>query len=218
MKKLTLLFSMLFILSSFVTALGFDQTGKFAIGAYGGYGVGFGDKFKKWEFEHGSSQNKLSFSFGAKAKYGFCKHVAFVGAVDYQAGKWEGEDIYEYPYEYPEYKVTSSQDEVCPESENWNWIGILGNVMYSISPEKKTSPYVTAGAGFYMPDEGDSKPGINLGAGVEHFFQPALALDAGARFHYIFLESEEEGEDVASWDNITYVQIYFGIIYYFGVE
>jgi hypothetical protein len=201
MKKLRLLLILVMVLSLFSSASAIDQKGKLAIGGYGGYAFGFGDFFKKWDVGSASWQNKPSFSFGGKIKYGLAPNIALVGAVEYQAGKseWEG----------------SIQDIDFSGDKNWNWIGILANVMYVMNPEAKTNPYVTAGGGFYIPDEGDGKPGFNAGLGVEHFFQDNLALDAGARFHMILFESDEVGK---SWDSGTYVQGYIGVVFYLGVQ
>jgi hypothetical protein len=215
MKKLIAVFTVVMFLALIGSAAAVDQKGKIGVGAYGGYAVGFGDFFKKWEFsDASSSQNKVNFSFGAKAKCGLTSNIALMAAVDYQAGKSECDSAGE------------------SESTNGHWIGILGNVQYVFMQEQKTHPYVTAGGGLYIPDEGDSKPGINAGVGVEHFFQDNLALDAGVRFHMVFFKSGDEDvvndgdgglsysadndDTVQSWDNATYLQIHVGVIYYFG--
>lgn len=220
MKKLTCLLTVVMVLALITSASAIDQKGKFAIGGYGGYAFGFGDFFKKWEFgDLGSFQNKPTFSFGGKVKYGVTPNIALVGAVDYQLGN-------------SEFEMNIPGMASISEDESWNWIGILANVQYVLTPEAKTNPYFTAGGGFYIPDEGDGKPGINAGVGVEHFFQDNLALDAGARFHMIFFETGgddvvEDGdgglsvtadEDSESWDNAMYVQLYIGIIFYLGVR
>jgi opacity protein-like surface antigen len=196
MKKLTLLLAIVMILGLVVSASAIDQKGKVAIGAYGGYGFGFGDVFKKYEFGDYSVQNKITFCFGAKVKYGLTPNVALAGAIDYQGGKAEAKG------DFAGFDLSGS--------ESWHWMAILANAVYVFSPEAKTSPYVTAGGGFYIPSQegADSKPGVNAGIGVEHFFQPNLALDAGARFHMIFTEDK----------STTYAQILVGVIYYLGVE
>jgi hypothetical protein len=221
MKKLIALFTVAMFLLLVGSAAAVDQKGKIGVGAYGGYSVGFGDCFKKWEFGDYSSQNKASFCFGGKGKYGLTPNISLMAAVEYQAGKWEGEGTLPYLGD-------------VSESENWHWIAILANVQYVLMQEQKTTPYLIAGGGFYMPDEGDSKPGINLGVGVEHFFQENLALDGGVRFHMIFSESGDddvdydyngsglsfsaEDDEEGGWDNITYLQIHVGVIYYFGAK
>ena len=91
-------------------------------------------------------------------------------------------------------------------SDSYDFTALLANVLYTLSPEKKTTPNVTGGLGIYM--DGDTNPGINLGGGIEHFFQDNLSLDAGARFHMIFSEG----------DNVTFLQIRVGLMYYFGVK
>jgi len=190
MKKVSIFLALLLVVILVSPSWAIDQTKKFAIGGYGGYSFGFGDVFKEYEFFGFKFQNKVTFSFGAKAKYGFTRNFALCGAVDYQSTKTDVEFM------------------GISESESGHWLGLLVNGFYTLSPEKKTCPYLTGGVGYYIPDEGDSKPGINLGGGIEHFFQPNLALDAGARFHMIFTEDK----------NTTYIQILAGLNYYFGTK
>ena len=198
MKKLTVWLTLLLVVALVASASAIDQKGKFAIGGYGGYSFGFGDVFKEYELFGVKYQSKVTFSFGAKAKYGVTNNLALVGAFDYQGTKSEAEGTFEFMGEsYP-----------VSESVSSHWLGILANGVYTLSPEKKTCPYLTGGVGFYIPDEGDSKPGINLGGGVEHFFKPNLALDAGARFHMIFTEDK----------STTYAQILVGLTYYLGTQ
>ncbi len=201
MKKLCALFALVMILVLTTSALAIDHTGKFAIGGYAGYAFGFGDAFKDHEFGYyvpgygfygWSVKNKLTYCVGAKAKYGLSPKLALVGALDYQAG-----DV--------EVKAAGSMA-AFGGSTSYDWTAILGNVLYTLSPEKKTTPNLTGGVGFYM--DGDTKLGINVGGGVEHFFQDNLSLDAGARFHMVFTEGE----------STTYLQIFAGVMYYLGVK
>jgi hypothetical protein len=215
MKKLVVVFTVIMLLVLVSSAFALDQKGRIAFGGYGGYAVGFGDFFKSWDFgDLGSFQNKPTFAFGGKAKYGFAPNMSVMGTVEYQSGKAESE------LNIPGMPSMS-------ESTNWNWIGIMANIQYMLTPEKTTCPYLTAGGGFYIPDEGDGKPGINLGVGVEHFLRENIALDGGARFHMVFFKSEdnvvEDGdgglsasvtEGSESWDNATYVMIYLGATIY----
>jgi opacity protein-like surface antigen len=196
MKKLLVFVTLVMVIALVSSASAIDQKGKISIGAYGGYAFGFGDVFKKYEILDLSVQCKTTFSFGAKVKYGLTPNIAIAGAVDYQGIKCEtkgsilGMDV--------------------SESANSHWMAILANGVYFFTPEAKTCPYITAGGGFYIPSEkgADSKPGVNAGGGVEHFFKPNLALDAGARFHMIFTKDK----------STTYVQGLVGLTYYLGVK
>jgi hypothetical protein len=196
MKKCLALFTLLMVIALVSSASAIDQKGKISIGAYGGYAFGFGDVFKKYEYSYPlvgrfSEQFKTTFCFGAKVKYGVTPNIAIAGAVDYQGEKWESKGV-------------------IAESDNYHWITIMANGVYFFTPEAKTCPYITAGAGFYIPSEkgADSKPGVNAGAGLEHFFKTNLALDAGARFHMIFTKDK----------STTYAQILVGVTYYLGVK
>ncbi len=201
MKKLTLIFGLIFILGSFASASAIDQTGRFAIGGHLGYSFGFGEVFDEYEWggywgtEYWGVkyQNKVTYSFLGNVKYYFSPNWAVLGALDYQAGDVE---------------VTGTVAGFSTGiSESYDWTAVLGNVVYTISPQNKTCPYFTAGGGMYMSDD-VSEPGANLGFGVEHYFQNNLALDVGARYHMIFTE-----------DNSTnYVNVYAGINFYLGAK
>lgn len=200
MKKLAILFGLLFILGSFSSASAIDQTGKFAIGGHLGYSFGFGDAFKEYECgEHWGTeylgikyQNKVTYNFLGNVKYWLNPNWAFLGAVDYQAG-----DV----------KFTGTVADYSPSVSGYDWTAILGNAVYNVSPDNRTCPYFAGGGGIYINDD-VTKPGVNFGAGFEHFFQNNLALDVGARYHMIFTE-----------DNSTnYVNAYAGINYYLGAK
>jgi hypothetical protein len=201
MKKLFALLAVVMMLFVFSSASAMDNTGKWAAGGYLGYSFGFGDAFKEHQFGYPipgsgfssySFQNKLGFCLGAQVKYGLKPKMDLVGNLDYQAGSVDvkgGAGGYSYD-----------------AGDSYDFTAILGNVLYTFSPEKKTTPNVTGGVGLYM--DGDTNLGINLGGGIEHLLKKNLTLDAGARFHMIFSEG----------DKTTYLQIRAGVMYYFGVK
>ena len=201
MKKLSLLFSLLFILGSFASASAIDQTGKFAVGGHFGYSVGFGDAFKeyKWgeywgtEYLEFKYQNKVTYSFWGNVKYGLNPNLALMAVVDYQAGDVE---------------VTTTVGGIGGSaSASYHWTSVLGNLVFNLSPDKQTCPYFTGGGGIYINDD-VSEPGVNLGGGIEHFFQNNLALDVGARLHMLFTGGERT----------NYFNLYAGLNYYFGMK
>lgn len=202
MKKLSLLLTLLLVLGLFTSASAIDQKGKFAIGGALGYSFGFGDVFKEYQFGYVDPdlgfvgwkyQNKLSFSFGAKAKYGISSNLAIGGIIEYQGGDVDVK--------------AQAGGFGAGLSESYHWTNILASIIYSLSPEKKTVPYLGGGAGLYMGED-VTKPGVHAGGGIEHFFKNNLALDAGARFHMIFTEGK----------STTYVNGYVGLNYYLGVK
>jgi hypothetical protein len=177
------------------SATAIEQTGKVAIGFYGGYSFGFGDVFKKYEnhshYYKYSSQFKVTSSLGAKLKLGLSENIAISFALNYQRTKNEwgfgGEK----------------------ESKSGNWPSFLVNGILNPMPEGKTCPYIMGGIGVYVYYEekfkyAETKPGINCGVGVEHFLQDDLELDGGARFHLIFTEDK----------STTYIQLYAGLNYF----
>ncbi|NIM99705.1 MAG: outer membrane beta-barrel protein [candidate division Zixibacteria bacterium] len=201
MKKLAVVFGLIFVLGSFTSASAMDQTGKFAIGGHFGYSFGFGDVFDEYEWagQWGTEyvvvkyQNKVTYSFLGNVKFWVSPTWALLGAVDYQAG---------------EVDVTGSIADLSTGiSESYDWTSVIGNVVYTIPTQTWTCPYLTAGGGIYFNDD-ISEPGINLGGGIEHFFQDNLALDVGTRYHMIFTEEERT----------NYLNLYAGLNYYFGVK
>ena len=204
MKRFSLALALLFVLGVFAPTYAAGRSGKFEIGAYGGYSFGFGHFFKedRWG-DHYFIQNKATFSFGCKAKYGLTRVVALVGIVDYQSGKLESKTQSGLP------------------SRNWHWIGYQINMMFFIMPDARTSPYITLGGGYYIRNkeyEDSRKGGINAGVGLEHLLRDDLALDAGARVHCVAFTG---GPPVGGWyfhfDYATYVQVHVGLLYYFDV-
>jgi hypothetical protein len=203
MKKLSLLIGLLFVLGSFASASAIDQTGKWAVGGHVGYSFGFGDAFKEYQWNSGdlltgyeefAYQNKVTYSFWGNIRYGLNPNWTMMAVVDYQAGDVD---------------VTGTVGDITGNiSDTYYWTGVLGNLLFNLTPEKNTCPYFFCGGGLYIPNEGDSKPGINLGGGIEHFFQENLALDFGTRFHTIFTESQ----------NTNYLNVYAGLNYYFETK
>lgn len=201
MKKLAAVFGLIFVLGLFTSASAMDQTGKFGIGGHFGYSFGFGDVFDEYEWSGlwGTEyvvlkyQNKVTYSFLGNVKFWVSPTWALLAAVDYQAGDVD---------------VTGSIGDVSTGiSESYNWTSVMGNVVYTIPTQSWTCPYLTVGGGIYFNDD-VSEPGINLGGGIEHFFQDNLALDVGTRYHMIFTEGE----------STNYLNIYGGLNYYFGVK
>jgi hypothetical protein len=163
--------------------------GKFAIGGNLGYSFGFGDAFKEYGVYGYKIQNKLGVSFGANFKYKINPKFSLRGTLEYQGGsvdvKHSGYFIYNY-------------------DDSYHFTNLSASAIYHLNPQQKNTYYLDGGLGFYHG--GDTHLGIHMGGGLEHFFQPNLALDAGARFHIIF----------TSGNSTTYLNIYAGVNYYFG--
>jgi hypothetical protein len=202
MKKLTLLFGLIFVLASFGSASAIDRTGTFSVGGHVGYSFGFGNVFDEYEVSgedwllgewDAKYQNKVTYSFWGNIKYGVTPNFAVMAAVDYQAGDVD---------------VSATLGGFSGGvSESYHWTSVLGNGIFTLSPERNTCPYLTFGGGIYFNDD-VSEPGANFGGGIEHFFQDNLALDVGTRYHMIFTEGE----------STNYLNIYGGLNYYFGVK
>ena len=210
MKKLCIWFTLIMVLVMVVSASAATKSthksseagfgvGKFAIGGNLGYSFGFGNAFKEYSYGFYSPsygdwgwkiKNKLSFSFGAKFKYKINPKFSLGGILEYQGGSvdvtrtggyWGG-----------------------GASSSYNFTNLLASAIYDLTPQQKNNYYLAGGLGLYT--DGGTHLGIHMGGGLEHFFQPDLSLDAGARFHVIFTSGE----------TTTYINIYAGVNYYFG--
>jgi hypothetical protein len=196
---------MLFLMLS-VPALAVDLTGMFDLGGFAGYGFGFGDAFDDYTGEGWTESTSLGFAFGACGSYHFNQNMGVIAFFDWQSQKCEcTEDI-------------GGETETTDETENW--MVLSGNFAYYLMPDGNTMPYFMGGPGVYIPSvEGaDTEFGFNFGAGVLHFVQPNLAVNAGARFHYIAVggSDEEDASDVDTSDSITYIGLFLGATFYFG--
>jgi hypothetical protein len=199
MKKLCIWFTLILILFMFTSASAATETshkstggfgtGKFAIGGNLGYSIGFGDAFKEYSGYGYKFKNKLGISFGAKFKYKINPKFSLGGILEYQGGSsdWETPGGWGGSYD-----------------DSYHFTNLLASAIYNLKPQQKNSFYLAGGLGLYM--DGDTNLGIHMGGGMEHFFQPDLSLDAGARFHVIFTSGE----------TTTYINIYAGVNYYFG--
>ena len=154
MKKLGVLLALVMILSAFSSISAAVQPGKSAVGGYFGYAFGFGDAFEEYDFGVTSIKNKLGFCMGAHVIYGYRPKLAFVGNLDYQTGETDVETPYGYIY---------------GGSDSYDWTSLLANVLYTFSPEKKTTPNVTGGLGLYV--DGDTNLGMNFGGGITHQYR-----------------------------------------------
>jgi len=210
MKKLCIWFTLILVLLMFTSASAATKSshkatssfgaGKFAIGGNLGYSIGFGNAFKEYSYGFYNPyygdwgwkiKNKLSFSFGAKFKYKINPKFSLGGVLEYQGGSvdvtrtggyWGG-----------------------GASGSYHFTNLLASAIYHLNPQQKNTYYLDGGLGLYM-GSGSTNMGVHMGAGVEHFFKPDLALDGGARFHIIF----------TSGNSTTYLNIYAGVNYYFG--
>jgi hypothetical protein len=202
MKKLAFLFTLIFVLGTFTSAFAIDRTGVFAIGGHAGYSFGFGDVFKEYEISGYDLalgewavryQNKVTYGFWGNVRYGITPNFGLMGVVDYQAGDVEAS--------------AALGGLGGSASGTYDWTSVQGNAIFTLSPEKNTCPYFTFGGGLYFMND-TSEPGINLGGGIEHFFQENLAFDVGTRYHMIFTENQ----------NTNYINLYAGLNYYIGVK
>jgi opacity protein-like surface antigen len=203
MKTFLASLALMLTLISFTSASAMDRTGKGAISFYLGHGLGLGGVFQDKEFAryqpgHGWTSirinNELSYSLGARVKAGLSPNISLVVVWDHQEVDAEA--------------TMSLNGLRLRDREDYYWNVISANIESALDTERSTVPNISGGFGMYMPEEGDSKPGINMGAGLEHFLKDNTALDLGFRFHLIYTEG----------DYTSYVQFFAGMIHYFGAR
>jgi len=201
MKRTLAVLALLVTLISSAPASAIHRTGKTAISLHLGHGIGFEGVFEDREFNHWfpgyglariSVENKLSYSWGARMKTGLTPSVSLVIGWDHQEVSAE---------------ATASLDGLrLRDTENFHWNILSANIESALNTVRSTVPNVSGGFGMYVPEEGESKPGVNMGAGVEHFLKDNTALELGFRFHLISTEG----------DYTSYIQFFGGMTHYFG--
>ena len=66
------------------------------------------------------------------------------------------------------------------------WINLSANVRYRRPLNRAFSYYVGAGPGIYIPENGDTEFGANVGLGINYEYSPLLTFELGADYHTIF--------------------------------
>jgi hypothetical protein len=73
-----------------------------------------------------------------------------------------------------------------PSVEDTYWWNISANLK-RVLPTVPLQPYVNAGGGFYLPEDGDTEFGLNVGVGRDQPIGPTLILETGLDYHRIFI-------------------------------
>ncbi len=93
--------------------------------------------------------------------YRFTPQLSFVGMVGYnQFEEILGDDFY--------------------------WFNLSGNLRYYYRRVGRAEYYLGGGPGIYVPERGDSKLGLNLGAGIDVGMTPRVRLELGGDYHRVF--------------------------------
>jgi hypothetical protein len=66
------------------------------------------------------------------------------------------------------------------------WMNISANLRYNWQVRGPLSMYFGLGPGFYIPKDGDSEFGGNVGFGLDYEYNPSLIFELGADYHLIF--------------------------------
>jgi hypothetical protein len=69
--------------------------------------------------------------------------------------------------------------------DNNYWLNFSANMKYRLI-KGALSPYLQVGPGYYLPKEGDSGFGANLGLGINYDYRSFITLELGADYHIVF--------------------------------
>lgn len=156
-----------------------DQRGKIFTDELPGYPHGKPPKCRKWSASiHGGvtypitdfgSRYNSSYMFGVDLDYHFTPKlsaVAFVGFNHFLAKKT-------FPY------LSST-----------HWWNISANLKWEFNTNP-LRPYVNGGFGLYIPKTGSTKPGYNVGVGIDRSLAANVILEVGLDYHRILTNVED---------------------------
>ncbi len=70
------------------------------------------------------------------------------------------------------------------------WWNITANAKYRFTTQN-LQPYITGGAGLYVPEHGSTEPGANGGLGVDYTIDKNWVLEVGVDYHCIFTSGSD---------------------------
>lgn len=73
---------------------------------------------------------------------------------------------------------------------NTYWWNLSANLKWEFTTSP-TRPYINGGMGAYIPKTGPTKPGYNLGLGIDRTLTPTLVFELGADYHHILTSLED---------------------------
>lgn len=73
---------------------------------------------------------------------------------------------------------------------DFHWWNLSANLKWEFSTNP-LRPYVNGGIGLYIPKTGATKPGFNIGVGMDRTLNPNLVLEVGMDYHHILTNYED---------------------------
>jgi opacity protein-like surface antigen len=74
-------------------------------------------------------------------------------------------------------------------SDTYCW-NISANLKYEFTTNLLT-PYVNGGLGMYIPESGSTKPGFNVGLGLDYSLSSDWIMELGADYHHVFTSGSD---------------------------
>lgn len=193
-QMVTLVVVLLFAAVAHAGELGGVQ-GTLLVGAYAGYGFGFGDEFKESKrvlpLETLTAQLKPGVNFGGEVFYGIGDRLFLGLTADFLRMKNK--------------HVVESTGDLLGETHDLSdyemWIALNLKARYFLPPTGSLCPYFEAGPGLYL-DPDDRAGGLAGGIGAFYELGHSLALDAGIRLHVLF-----------GMSTVSYAEVHVGIGY-----
>jgi len=99
------------------------------------------------------------------------------------------------------YNRFKSSSTLWDDTHLWN---LSLNLKYELTANP-FRPYVNAGAGLYIPKDGDIKPGVNVGLGWDYSLNPNWILEVGGDYHHV----------ITSGSSMRFFVTHAGLIYRF---
>lgn len=87
---------------------------------------------------------------------------------------------------------------------NIHWKNLSANLKWELST-KPLRPYVIGGFGFYISDAGPTKPGFNVGVGIDQRLNQRMVFEVGIDYHHI----------LTSWTDPIFYTGHIGLIFRF---
>ncbi len=85
---------------------------------------------------------------------------------------------------------------------DFHWWNVSFNLKYEFNTSQLT-PYINGGLGIYFPKSGSTRPGVNLGLGVDYALTTSWTLELGGDYHQVF----------TSGPDTKFIVPYLGLIY-----
>jgi opacity protein-like surface antigen len=77
-----------------------------------------------------------------------------------------------------------------PSVSDTYWWNISANLKYEFTTSP-LRPYANGGPGIYIPESGSTKPGFNVGLGLDYSLTSDWIIELGADYHHVFTSGSD---------------------------